>query len=229
MQPRRGGRGRTEHHWGLRTASSIFQIACGSKKTNEELMIAIMARRPHKRRCSMTLPGGMCSVNFFVFSTGSLEEAALRLMGEDLVAEVILRGWGLTSEPVACDFFVFTSGSLGLDPAIFSFVAGEDLEAEVTFCKPIGFGVFANFFVFSSGSLAFALRIAAALANVAMSRARLSPPRDPPPLPPPSHRRNRGLLKLCTSIYQTLLTSQVCSGGGVGGGAGGGFRGGALH
>ena len=188
-----------------------------------------MARRPHKRKCSMTLPGGMCCVNFFVFSKGSLEEAALRLMGEDLVAEVILRGWGLKSEPVACDFFVFSSGSLGLDPAIFSFVAGEDLEAEVTFCKPIGFGGFANFFVFSSGSLAFALRIAAARSKVAINRARLSPPAKPTPAPPtPPHRSKRGLFKLCTSIYQSLLTSQVCRGGGVGGGAGGGCSGGGF-
>ena len=140
MQTRRGGRGRTEHHGGLRTASSIFQKACGSKKTNEGPMIAIMARQPHIRKCSITLPGDMLFVNFFVFSGGSLDKAALRLLGEDLVAEVILRGWCLGSEQAGCDFFVFSSGSLVLGPSNGSFAACEDLEAEFTLCKPTGFG-----------------------------------------------------------------------------------------
>ena len=243
MQTCRGGWGRTEHRWGPQSSRiSFLKKNFRSPKRNVVRlvpMIAIMARRPHIRKCWIRLPGCKLFVNFFVFSGGSLDSAALRFLGEDLVAEVILKGWCLGAGLACCNFFVFSSGSLVLGPELRSFVECEDRGAEVTLCKPTGFGrvgCFANFFVFSSGSLALALRAAAAAATaaaaarakVAINLARLSPPLNPPPPPTPPHRSNRGLFKLCTSIYQTLLTSQVCRGGGVGGG-GWVSRGGVLH
>ena len=169
---------------------SFFKKRLRTPKSNKMPLIAIMARRPHSRNCVIRLPGReLCMIfcTFFIFSAGSLDGVALRLLWGDLVAKVILRGWLWVSERAVCPFFVFSSGSLMLEPALGSFTACEDLEAKVALCKPTGFGGFAgfaNFFVCSSGSLAFA-RSTAALANVAMSRARLSPPRNPPPLPPP--------------------------------------------
>ena len=75
-----------------------------------------------------------------------------------------ITGWRslalMGSGPAGCNLFVLSSGSLVLGPEMGSFTDCEDLGVEVTRCKPTGFGAsecFADFFVFSSGSLVRAL------------------------------------------------------------------------